>query len=402
MANTFPLPVLDNPTKETLLANGVHLYTTSGGRVYYFAANAPAYCAILNEPNSPNTYSFWIATAESGHFFYKVAEDVIVSSSQMNQSGQGFYYAADATVSPTFYDPNIPIFESFAAITAYFAGFFSIPKIDVGNLSGIFCGSTEIQKVILNGATIYQKAAAGFQVTVQAEQFAYPRASAPYLIYDGQSDSAPLVLELESGDFDAHNITISSGFMYITPIDSNEATGTVSGGVTKVSFDGGACLYAVSGDGSVIGFASYCLTGDSLVTMADGTQKRLDEIEIGDSVLSLDWETKDLIARKVIFTDKDENKSFTEFDRWIFADGTEIKTVHRHEFYNVEKGRMAYMDTWEIGDHAYRIDGSKVELVGHETVKETVKHYKITLEGDTNYFVHGLLNGDRNCPKEKL
>ena len=136
--------------------------------------------------------------------------------------------------------------------------------------------------------------------------------------------------------------------------------------------------------------------------MADGTQKRLDEIEIGDSVLSLDWETKDLIARKVIFTDKDENKSFTEFDRWIFADGTEIKTVHRHEFYNVEKGRMAYMDEWKIGDHAYRIDGSKVALVGHENVKETVKHYKITLEGDTNYFVHGLLNGDRNCPKEKL
>ena len=37
--------------------------------------------------------------------------------------------------------------------------------------------------------------------------------------------------------------------------------------------------------------------------------------------------------------------------------------------------------------------------ISHKIVEETVRHYKITLEGSTNYFANGLLTGDRNCPK---
>ena len=33
--------------------------------------------------------------------------------------------------------------------------------------------------------------------------------------------------------------------------------------------------------------------------------------------------------------------------------------------------------------------------ISHKIVKETVRHYKITLEGSTNYFANGLLSGNR-------
>lgn len=143
----------------------------------------------------------------------------------------------------------------------------------------------------------------------------------------------------------------------------------------------------------------YCLTGDTLITMADGTEKRLDKICVGDEVLSFDWETMILIPNKVIYTDKDENKSHVRYDRWTFEDGTVIKTVHRHEFYNDGSKRMKYMDEWKLGEHAYRQDGKKVALVSHETVEETVRHYKITGERGTNYFANGFLTGDRYCPQ---
>ena len=106
-----------------------------------------------------------------------------------------------------------------------------------------------------------------------------------------------------------------------------------------------------------------------------------------------------LIPRKVIYTDKNEMKSHTEYDKWTFEDGTEIKTVHRHEFYNLEAQRMKYMDEWSVGEHTYKIDGTTSKLISHKIVEETVRHYKITLEGSTNYFANGLLTGDRNCPK---
>lgn len=141
-----------------------------------------------------------------------------------------------------------------------------------------------------------------------------------------------------------------------------------------------------------------CLTGDTLVTMADYSTKRLDEIELGEEILSYDWNTMQLVPNKVIFTDKDMNKSHIEYDVWTFDDGSIVKTVHRHRFFNVEHKAFVYMDEWNIGEHTMKIDGSMPMLVSHETIKETVNHYKITGELGTNYFANGLLTGDRYCP----
>ena len=156
--------------------------------------------------------------------------------------------------------------------------------------------------------------------------------------------------------------------------------------------------YTLTQDSALVG-AFVCLTGDMLVTMADNSTKRLDEIKVDDEILSYDWNTMKLVPNKVIFTNKDENKSFIEYHKWTFDDGTIIKTVHRHEFYNVEAKQFKYMDMWSIGEHTYKQDGSMPMLVSHELVTEDVRHYKITGEIGTNYFVNGLLNGDRNCPK---
>lgn len=157
-------------------------------------------------------------------------------------------------------------------------------------------------------------------------------------------------------------------------------------------------IFTVSGD-VAINQSAVCLTGDTLVTMADYSNKRLDEISVGDLVLSIDFTVNKPIYRKVIYSDKDENNIHTEFDEWTFDDGTVIKTVHRHEFYNVEARRMKYMDEWKIGEHTLKQDGSHPALISHRNIKEKVNHYKITLEENTAYFANGLLTGDRLCPK---
>ena len=59
------------------------------------------------------------------------------------------------------------------------------------------------------------------------------------------------------------------------------------------------------------------------------------------------------------------------------------------------------MDEWKIGEHAINIDGAEIELISHDVVKENVRHFTIFTENQ-NYFVNGLLSGNRHTKKMNL
>ena len=153
-------------------------------------------------------------------------------------------------------------------------------------------------------------------------------------------------------------------------------------------------VFEVLGDGTIEAHGYYCLTGDTLITLADYTQKRLDELTLKDKVLSYNPTTQKLEADEITYTDNMVHKTFTEYDIWTFSDETVVKTVRRHRFYNVEKQAMVYMDEWNIGEHAINKDGELIALVSHENVKEEVKHYTLFTKNQ-NYFANSLLSGNR-------
>jgi hypothetical protein len=202
-----------------------------------------------------------------------------------------------------------------------------------------------------------------------------------YQCDDDKGTNKELVTTITSSADDNKVITVTKAYLYYLG---------GYGGYTKVDGD---MTFHITWDS--------CLTGDTLVTMFDKSEKRLDEIEVGDKVLSVDFDMKQHIVSEVVYTDKNMNKHHTEYDLWIFSDGTEIKTVHKHEFYNLEAKRMKYIDEWKIGEHTLKVDGTHPALVEHKNIKEVAKHYKITLDGNTAYFANGLLTGDRHCPKNK-
>lgn len=139
-----------------------------------------------------------------------------------------------------------------------------------------------------------------------------------------------------------------------------------------------------------------CLTGDTLITMADGTTKRIDEITYGDKVLAINPKTGEYVATGITYTDSAEHKTYNHYDRFEFDDGTVITTVHRHRFFNCEDEKMIHIDMFSLGDRAYKIDGTTPKLVSaieHYEEKET-KHYTIFTEMQ-NYFANGLLSGNR-------
>ena len=141
-----------------------------------------------------------------------------------------------------------------------------------------------------------------------------------------------------------------------------------------------------------------CLTGDTLITMSDGSIKRLDEILLGDEVLHFDFNTKSLVPCKVIRLDNEDSKISDHYDKFVFSDGTEIKAVNNHYFYNYDHKHMVDIFRWNIGDRAYSQNGELISLVSRETVNETVRYYNIVVDSGpvygTNYFANGLMSGD--------
>ena len=138
-----------------------------------------------------------------------------------------------------------------------------------------------------------------------------------------------------------------------------------------------------------------CLTGDTLITLADKTTKRIDQMQVGDKILSYDPHSMKITEDIVTYTDSADHKYHTEYDIWTFSDGYILKTVHRHRFYNIEQQAMVYMDEWKIGNHGITVDGKQIELLSHKKVYETIRHYTLFTKNQ-NYFANGVLSGNRH------
>ena len=144
------------------------------------------------------------------------------------------------------------------------------------------------------------------------------------------------------------------------------------------------------------GYSNLCLDGATRILMADGAEKRLDAIRAGECVRAVDPATGKPAADVVTFSDADEEKFGDTLDVWRFDDGAEVRTIHPHEFYCVERGRVDYLHNWRLGEHALRRDGRAVALVSHESRAGRFRHFTLTTTRH-NYFANGLLAGDRHC-----
>lgn len=241
--------------------------------------------------------------------------------------------------------------------------------------------------------------ATAYAVTISVSGDTFSACSFTLYSTDDYSNPTSGTMVYSNDGLTNETVTIEVDKKYIVLVDSGSGSygasflEDVTGGIHPVSGHSGFVV-EVLGQGTVSIFKQGCLTGDTLITLADGTKKRIDELTLQDKVLAIDTATGKFVADEITYTDSTEHKTFSEYDIWTFSDGTIIKTVRRHRFYNVEKQAMVYMDEWNIGEHAINKNGELIALVSHENVKEKVRHYTIFTK-QQNYFANGLLSGNR-------
>ncbi len=141
-----------------------------------------------------------------------------------------------------------------------------------------------------------------------------------------------------------------------------------------------------------------CVTPDTLVTLADGSKKRIDEVEYTDSLLVWDFYTGEYaeVPAIIIFnmgTDNYEILSLT------FEDGTVVKTISGHRFFNADENRYVLINSANvdefIGSSFIKMDGetpTAVKLTGYSVSEEYTTSYSIMSSCHYNFIVEGMLS----------
>ena len=142
-----------------------------------------------------------------------------------------------------------------------------------------------------------------------------------------------------------------------------------------------------------------CVTSDTLVMLADGTQKRIDEVTYEDQLLVWNFFTGDydVVPAAIIFYHGDDMYDVVKL---YFEDGTTVKVINNHGFYDVALDQFIFLDEKNadeyIGHKFVKVDGNggrtEVALVGYEVVQEYTGCYSIQTAVHINFMVEGMFS----------
>ena len=101
-----------------------------------------------------------------------------------------------------------------------------------------------------------------------------------------------------------------------------------------------------------------CITADTLITLADGSQVRVDSLKGDELLLVWNLETGKYEAAPIVFVDSDAEMEY-EIIHLYFSDGSDVKVISEHGFFDLDLGKYVYMDATNYADY-----------IGHRFVAE--------------------------------
>lgn len=100
-----------------------------------------------------------------------------------------------------------------------------------------------------------------------------------------------------------------------------------------------------------------CFTPDTLITLADGSQKRVDSLTGDEMLLVWNLETGAYDAAPIVFVDSEEEAEY-EVIHLYFSDDTDVKVIYEHGYFDVDLGKYVYLDK------------DAAQYIGHRFIKQ--------------------------------
>ena len=145
---------------------------------------------------------------------------------------------------------------------------------------------------------------------------------------------------------------------------------------------------------------SSCVTGDTLVTMADGSYKRIDEVTYSDQLLVWDFYNGEYacVPAAIISRHGYDNNTVIKLG---FEDGTEVKAVNLHQFFDAELNKLVTIDADSVSqyvNHSFvKRDGNgykTVKLTDYEISEQYVEAFGIVSAVHYNILVEDMFSAD--------
>lgn len=140
-----------------------------------------------------------------------------------------------------------------------------------------------------------------------------------------------------------------------------------------------------------------CVTPDTLVTLADGTQVRVDSLTGKEELLVWNLETGKLDSAPLMFVDSESEAEY-EIIHLYFSDGMDVKVISEHGFWDYDLNKYVYLDVnaADYIGHTFAKQGGdrleKVQLVDVVIEKEITTAWSPVTVGHLCYFVNGMIS----------
>ena len=166
------------------------------------------------------------------------------------------------------------------------------------------------------------------------------------------------------------------------------------------------------------GQAIACFLPGTMIQMADGTEKDIEDIDVGDEVLSViipdlpdedlgynEWKTfssEDNMTNLEVSTAKVEHIFYDYMDGyWNINDGL-IKVTEEHDFWVLteERWRWRKPTQLQIGEKLLDYEGNLIEITSFENIEGEVEVINFDVEPLDIYFAGGLLVHNKGVNSE--
>ena len=149
-----------------------------------------------------------------------------------------------------------------------------------------------------------------------------------------------------------------------------------------------------------------CFATGTLITLADGTQKPVEQITFGDKILAWDFYTGTYVEQDVaLLVYHGENEC--DVLNTVYSDGTVLRTIGKHGLFDYDLNKFVYITPEDGKDYVghtfvkYNPDGSYdlIKMTDAYVTSENTGAYSITSAGTANAFAQGILT---LCPPEEF
>lgn len=148
--------------------------------------------------------------------------------------------------------------------------------------------------------------------------------------------------------------------------------------------------------------SNSCIAAGSLVTLADGSQVAVENLTGNESLLVWNMFSGTFDVAPILFIDSDPVSAY-EVTELTFADGTKVKVIYEHGFFDVTLNKYVYLrnDAAQYIGHYFNKqsvdeDGNRIsintQLTAVNVYTETTTAWSPVTAGHLCYYVNGMLS----------